>query len=1178
MPGTKPLLVPVSVQALAVNTPVLGKETFRRWIPNLKKLQYDHRESVTNLELDQSDDGVYLYWRLPSALKTGRPAPSAGTQALDTGLHFPLIPNRWLVIRYTRETGNTRSQPEAAGWIVHSDFLSTGEDDEEEGTSRFIHPWKKDEDGNFLLAEIGRRHTLTEMTPWQEPSSAPEMFLTSNGPGLLDFSEYQPYNEDVLSIHDTLEDLGADKWNKSLTLSYLVIGWYSDPAKDIFTPDPADPEKKNADALLTRLGWQHAAGAADPAAALTAALGWDSSAPSKEPHALYCGSLLGLTWEQGTDKDAPPASDRPTTPREVTISVGSTPVEGQMAHLRNPNAQDNPEHRLTPEELDLFEAFQNDWLQTLSDEHSFQTALEQARPSARFGSFHGGYRWEIVRNPETPSLTSQEQTVLDALNTVQRQYDLALGELSDARQRLYGLWWLSTDEEWDSNDNRQFDPEQPNTVAHAVREKILEIAGHDGLRSRLPLPADGQSLSESIRAYETAHNLRADSLRCVSLPPFHLPHPPSVVFRGLKGLESLTGPEPLPCRTPDQTVTSITVGPDTIESPATVPAPNLSGLPAPDTLKLLIKEFFVLDRASATPNTLKEIRNTPARLKGTLPEFTRNWSQPWLPLHLQWTVTCNPLPYEDWEFTKDATYQLKTAQSPQQTQISGTTPLIPLLEFLTHARAQELDSTPSTSKLSSLVESQKDQLSVTLQGINEYFAGRGTRANLAPTDPVLQLLGPGPYYPIPDSEALYQTVRAGQFSFTDLTIVDRFGRSFNIIESSNAQYANISVAPDMTPTNDKSKIASAQDPHLVVQLPPRLHQGARLRFDPVSARNDNRIIDLDTDNPDNATPICAWIIPNRLTTTPSLLVYTAQGQGLGELRPAWTPYPDAPYPSLTGPSGDAFKKDHPQLHEFLTALSTAGQNALTSLTTELDKILPNIAPPPADLPRHLAPLLGRPLALLRTRLTLELNGPRLDKTTPVAALTTPGSPSPDLWHVKIGAHELAADGLVGYFHPDYSRLRLVSQPSAQNSYLTPITGDDITLTATPPTTSTNTTGTCITLLADPQSTIHAYTDIVPPTELRLPPQFLDKAFANLTPLLATGLLLASRSGHTITAPCPDTAAWTWSEPTLPTGENGNTVWEKYTLTGPKTQTGPSQDPPEARTGYLAMNQVQPPKP
>ncbi|MYT33813.1 hypothetical protein GTY73_34805, partial [Streptomyces sp. SID8354] len=140
----QPLVVPMPIEALAVNERVRLAEVFQRWQANyaLTRLNLSPEPPAfsntdTAFNSDPAREGVYLHWQLPEALTHGTDTDGDGVPV------FPLVPNRWLVVRQAVATGS--GERTDTGWIVESDHL-----DPALGTSPYM-----DRDGR--LTRIGRR-------------------------------------------------------------------------------------------------------------------------------------------------------------------------------------------------------------------------------------------------------------------------------------------------------------------------------------------------------------------------------------------------------------------------------------------------------------------------------------------------------------------------------------------------------------------------------------------------------------------------------------------------------------------------------------------------------------------------------------------------------------------------------------------------------------------------------------------------------------------------------------------------------------------------------------------------------------------------------------------------------------------------------------------------------------
>ncbi|MFJ8390844.1 hypothetical protein ACIQ9Q_41455 [Streptomyces sp. NPDC094438] len=1178
--ATSPLIVPVVVKALAVTPPVTHWSTFARWHLDFRKVRdhYQEPEPSSTFNFDtfgqETDLGVYVHWQLPDALESTRPRKQETSSNAPVS-SFPLVPNRWLVVRYSRPEDKPDVPPKSTGWVVHSDYVSTDPDTSEPvtgGSASFVHPWERGEDGSLKRAWIGRLHDLKGGDkPWKEPDPAGDMFLTANGPGMIEFSRYQPYNKNVFSLHDRLEDLDLETPQR---LSYLVIGWYSDEKKDLLAEDLKDSYTQNLQTLIDRLRWQ-------------------CSESNIHRRSLYAGTVLGLSWRFGkTVEDPQPESDRPSAPDAITVSVGNTAVEAQTALLTAAAPQFLSNHEAT-----LFEVFQNKWADRLDSEPFLDIVLRHARQEKWFSSADGGFHWEAADNRTEPTKPrnlsaeeiDRERAILAELNDHQNTYDLTVFTLRDTYQRLLGLWQWTVQENDENTKKKaaeawkiQSDPRQENSLAHQIASQLTTLIGSDGtsgLRAQLPQGDTTEHLEASIRTYAADKQLPLGrQLQRLPLPPFHHSHDAALLLQGVKGDGLLAAPGPLPCRTTDQTITRVRVGSkDITNNDVTPPLKLLSGLPEQETLTRILTEFTLLDRVVVQPGKALEDLAEPSKdlVIGTLPWHTRRWQQPWSPTFLLWKIKCFRIPFaEKWDFTETG-YSWNGQGAETGHDITGRTYLIPLLEFITKNQAKQYGSSGLSHLYSSLSEqaTQWDQLSVTLTGINAWLARRAPANNFFSEDALGLGLGSGAHKRVPDPTAPgpYCPMRAAQFYFTRLTVVDTFGRSFDLIIGDRAKQATVHVSPDLTPQPDKLAPAGndSVSPGLITELPPRLHQRARLRFDFIDARSNTPLIDLSTKDPHHTTPVCAWLLPLHIRS--ALAVYSPEGLGLGEIRPhpsgtatSWIPYPGSPYPSLGGDSAASLKRDHPHLHRFLTGLNQKG-DTLRGFLPWIGNALQSIAPPLDDTEdaRHLALLLSRPLALLRTRIGLELEGPLLTDST-LDRLISPAPTSPDVEaKARIGDPNLLADGLLGYYTDTDTNLHAIAlSTTTPDATGYRITGTELSLPAYPLSTTSTAKDTSLTLLADPTATLHAVTHILPPTTLRLPPSFLREALSRINPVIPTGPLLATTDTTHISMPTPTAwrGHWIWTGPTTP----------ETTLTPNPPDPALPQTPSQALTGYLTI--------
>ncbi|MGK5543606.1 hypothetical protein ACSNOH_02535 [Streptomyces sp. URMC 127] len=1178
-PPPSPLIVPVQVDALLVNKRVRDNETWRRWYADFEQLE-DRRPPEPDPFQSASakpDQGIHLQWLIPDALRRGRQDGPAGR------VEFPHVPNRWLVVRYSRPAGAPGATPAAAGWVVDSDYLN-----DEDGTSPFLDPWATE----LKPAWIGRSHDLAD-GPWSEPSGR-RPFLTAAGPGLPTFSMYQPYHEDVFSLHDPLTGLDGPA-----LLSYLVVGWYSDAAWDILATPPGGDVR----ALLDSLRWATTDSAFHPA------------------RSLYAGSALGLSWDADGDR---PASDKPEGTAGIDVAVGHVAPDAETALL--PAALDDPEAAL------LWEAFSYDLLDVLDEDG--ETALDQALRRTWFGADQGGYTWRIVDRPQpggspAPALTPQqraaEQEWLAELNAVQAEHDAVSRDLAHDQRRLYGLWWLrgrpTRPDGWDAACDAQFQAADPETAAGKVRLGLTTLFGEGGLRSRIPWGDTAGDLAEAVTAYAARHELAPGrELQRVAEPAFHSTPDPSVIVRGAKLDRPLTDETDLDCRTTGETVTAVRIGGAMTPPPADPPAPDLTGLPEPAAVDALLGEFFLLDLAAFSPGdesgatALDEALARPGtHVTGCLARWTRPWRQPWSPLHLIWKLDCHPTPYrtdeqDNWEFRGTRYRWLGTgAESPGT--LTGRALLNPLPGFTTRARlAQHAADHPRgpVEKLHDLRGKAEDWdlLSQRIDGVNDWLAQHTVSTNIVPDDHLAALVDnrtsrvslsevpdPGP---VSGEGPAFRPVRAAQLAFAQLHVVDRFGRSLAVISPDNMLQFPLRTADSVTPEIP----VNPENPYRFAELPPRLIQPTRLRFDFVSTRDDHHRIDVDAGPGEAAgeTPVCGWLVANHLSR--SLLVHAPDGTALGEIRTAlntaheqladWDPLPGSPYPDPgpDTPSGRAFAADLPHLHGFVTELLAAGPGAFAELLTAVDDSM--AATPGGEEDTSLAALVGRPMALLRARLKFELDGPPMTASSWDDVVTPPAPEFTDYrWNVRLGT-DMVSDGLVGFFlGADYTRLHRVPRPPEEGQgqeprYAVPIDGREIAVPARPVVPygrAANETAAWVTLLADPWAAVHAVTDILPVGRLLLPTTWVRgplgrmKLAFRMGPLLAGSRMAADDQGGTPTehlvmpGPSGWRGTWQWAQPAAAAPGR----WASYPLTGPDAALALTDSTGAARHGFLQLS-------
>ncbi|MBD0743018.1 hypothetical protein [Streptomyces sp. CBMA152] len=1191
------LVVPVRLSALVVNADVVHRYNFQRWQVNFHRLNLhlnpepEPFDDIKPFGIDpgtkeviQKDLGVYLQWELPDALRRGTHDEATGRTV------FPVVPNRWLIVR----RGNaTSSDTGVKMWVVESDHMGRAT-----GTSPFL--WTGP-DNIRRITRIGRTREVTAGMPWAEPEPpaeqwkpAPGTFLTAVGAGIPAFSHYQPYNENVFSFHDHL----TGHENTKASFTYLVAGWYSDPRNDRLAPAATEDDFTR---ILSELNWE-------PDQALPRGPAREGAAATSSCRSYYAG----LSHKVSLD---PEQLFRHTPVVNSRMAIGNSSLDALVALVKTA-FEENKQDQVLGASPELLEALQYGMLDKI-DQPDGMLDLDRQIHKHWFTRAPGGYLWQIADTPPAagkpaPQTNAAQRAALAALNAAQDTYDTAVRSLHGLQRRLYDAWWLHSlpllPRDLDRQAlKRELDPEAPESLARQVRDKQLELGA--------PVSADGHATAYAAptslahRIIEAVTKLTGPEglglvlatdtspapagalvLKRVPAAPFHSAQDPVVLIRGAGLHEPMDTTTALRCR------------------PVLATPPPPSGDPHADTLGTALAHLPEPVRALAHESARFDPDTTPPpQHTELLPDAAVTpWAQPWQPLYLEWEATYRPIPFTgtdnqpNWTFDGDR-YQWTTPQKdaelpPDALTLTGRCMLSAHTAFNMGARLrQHAHAEPDADKrqrLEAFADSTArwDLLAQTLSGFTTQLTAHDQSRNVRPDGELGTLTGPAwrsapdpgplphPFEPYPASG--FQEIRAGQFAFTLLKIVDRFGRAHVLVEQGEAASYAPQTADDTTPATGEDRITEL--PTKPVHLRPRLIQGARLRFDLVDAHNDSVLVDHDP----AANPVCGWLLSHHLDQ--ALACYHPDGTALGELRTitatdgtrqvTWYAVPGSPAPDLNALSHPELSLSH--LQGFLTTLHTAGPAALAAALDAIDETLTTIHPRSAHSDTTPAVLAGRPLALIRTRLALELDTPPL--TDPHWEHVLDRRPPQFLnypWPVRLGERDRLGDGLLAYHDPaEPGRLYTVHPATDPSGCLKPI--DTTTYPHLQARHRDQSAGTAdharyLTLLVDPSAQVHATTGILPPTSLAIPARFTQQPlnalelFLRVGPLLTTTRATASDTSapHTLLAmprPSLRTGTWTWSE------RDRSGADTELTVTPADTRPHLPADTPVARVGLLKL--------
>ncbi len=431
------------------------------------------------------------------------------------------------------------------------------------------------------------------------------------------------------------------------------------------------------------------------------------------------------------------------------------------------------------------------------------------------------------------------------------------------------------------------------------------------------------------------------------------------------------------------------------------------------------------------------------------------WSQPWIPMWLEWEIELvgvDPPTIDAWRLgqidlghlTADiagSTVVLRgraaITTGAATTLSSAVNRFLEAEDALDKIGAGQVDESLETTlrDLSHAVE-HIDVITAALDGVRHQLLGLPVSDGLvrANVDGV-----PGAPAPVQAPAMLV----AGTVRLTRARLLDAFGRT-------------LEVPIDAVRVPTRSAVDAAPG---VLAVPPRLTRPARWQFrlvaaaTPVSESGAEARVDQ-VDPSLQVNPVAGFVMPDHLDE--SLEVFGVDGAPLGELLHeavsggvTWEIAAGRAGPADAGPHFGLTSAQR-SLGDFaagLVAADAAGragapldpdgdrESALSALLRAIDTTLWTVDSFAALGGEHIAGLVGRPIAVVRTQLHLELQPPDdLDLTDPERAAewaTATARAAGYAFPVRIGELTRSDDGVLGFFvDDDFSKFRLVDKAIA----------------------------------------------------------------------------------------------------------------------------------------------------
>jgi hypothetical protein len=370
----------------------------------------------------------------------------------------------------------------------------------------------------------------------------------------------------------------------------------------------------------------------------------------------------------------------------------------------------------------------------------------------------------------------------------------------------------------------------------------------------------------------------------------------------------------------------------------------------------------------------------------------------------------------------------------------------------------------------------------------------------------------------------FSPIRLGGLKITDLRLVDTFGQVNVVLDTNNSR--EIVTSQPLTLPSAFANVLSSHP----IYLPPRLAQPARLNFRWLSAtrpqgtrRSKSSKQDQEMNDTLATKPICGWVLPNNLDN--SLTIYDDEGNALVMIDRT------AQLRSIPGLNYDEKKiqgiidRTNPYLKQMVRYLIDQGAAFMSDFLTTVNAALQTIDPEGFAQNKAISLLVSRPLALVRSRINLDIQGIPAVSQNKISF-------SADIFHnkvrttdafekvkfpIRIGEYQQFNDSLVGYWVEKADGTYTDSVFYAPQSCYVPhakiktLFDDEKDPTPDTPlnleqTLEENTAQTLV-MLIDPRGQVNATCGILPAKSISIPPeQYLPALQAIEVTFLAAPLL------------------------------------------------------------------------
>lgn len=911
--------------------------------------------------------------------------------------------------------------------------------------------------------------------------------LTTAGFGELGWSAYYDNVTNRLGFHDPLGGVEGP-------VAYLICGWYTHTSLDPLAEGGPAVSEAEFRARLGDLGWYA-----------------DGAVPAPLPdQSLYHGGAVGIAWPGTTwagDGDGALSAEvgGPPRPDDVAVALGET-IAAAVARLTTTDAD--------PQTLSLLvEGLAQQALGELATADGGQR-LVAALHATRFGDVPQPRRAETIYLPpevlEAPRATTARRDLEGDGSARPGTLHDALGAATPDAGEVQTLAAASGDSTEQAGDLTTVSRSQPRLFHPVDPTLALEGAG---------------------RGYRHGGDGRFDSrgrLRCRYTAQ-------TVSALGAPGATPPRGADVVPTWFAVDVPAEVHALLDELASLDPASAPDLAGGSTPSPIAAARAAWWVTwdrsDPAQPLPDPLPYtmVGVPPSPVAITPP------SRPWTPLHLDWELDWRPSPRgaRDWQLGEvDYQFHPDVAVPPSGSTMGGRAMLTPAPALLLASGAAQVTAALALSADPDALGRELDAaLGATPAGIDAALADADLLAGsmLGFLDRVRGV--PEGQLVVGDDatdEAPYPVtpLRAGFASLRRLRVVDTFGQVVYLLGCSPTTpvvVGRLELHPDLVVPGR---------PELIAQVP-RFTAAARLQL-----RYTDALTGLHEVFP-GQSPLAGLVVASPFDAT--LEFFDQEGRTIGRLRrdptsgSAWEEAPGRPAALGRLPSQLIDNPALGALADGIVAFDTLAaargssptQTALSSLLRVIDTTQWTVDQTGKAGDEHLALLLGNPVAVLRARLTLDVDdelGADAVERTAVA--------------VRLGSLAHLDDGLLAYYvGDDFSRVHVVDHSVAELALSLPVDTDAPTAGEDPLSNAyVDDSGLLwvqpgqsvpLTLLVTPAADVSVTSGLLPQKTVGMRREWLAAALATLTPTLRFGPVLRDPKTTRLPLPTDVHGTWTW---------------------------------------------------